>query len=152
MQAEHFTCWDCSHSFIKDCTAPFLSLGHFWDLHLFCGVFCGLQGPQLQLPAGHVVPCQGIISISGLQTEQECQKRNIFLSTRERQNISFLKYYLIWIFSRNNTKQTGRCQERSFFWEEQLEKRKTQNPHQSTLGKSTVPAMNLQKLSAVITQ
>lgn len=69
MQAEHFTCWDCSHSLFKDCTAPLLSLGHFRYFHLFRGVFCGLQGPQLQLTTGHVVPCKRIISILGLQTK-----------------------------------------------------------------------------------
>lgn len=69
MQAELFTCWHCSHSLFKDCTAPFLSLGHFRYFHLFCGVFCGLQGPQVQLTTGHVVPCKRIISILGLQTK-----------------------------------------------------------------------------------
>lgn len=69
MQAQLFTCWDCSHSLFKDRTASFLSLGHFRYFLLLCGVLCGLQGAQLQLATGHVVPRKRIISVLSLQTE-----------------------------------------------------------------------------------
>lgn len=69
MQAELFTCWDCSHSLFKNGTASLLPLGHFRYFHLFCGTFGGRQGAQLQLTTGHVVPCERIISVLGLQTK-----------------------------------------------------------------------------------
>lgn len=69
MEAELFTCWDCSHSLFKNGTASLLSLGHFRYFHLFCGTLCGRQGAQLQLTAGHVVPCERIVSVLALQTK-----------------------------------------------------------------------------------
>lgn len=72
MKAEYFTCGDSCHSLFKDCTAPFLPLGHFGYFHLFCSGFCGLQGPQIQLSTGHVVPHKRIIGIFSLQTNKPC--------------------------------------------------------------------------------